>query len=123
MEAFSPGSAEALRQLGEAQRTVRKVIAYIHQHYAEPIARREMAAYAGVSERHLDRCFQQDTGITPVSYLNRYRVQQAKKMLTQTSKSLTEIALAVGFSSSTHFGRVFRREVGQSPSAYQNGKH
>lgn len=112
------------RHLGsEAQRTVRKVIAYIHQHYAEPIARREMAAYAGVSERHLDRCFQQDTGITPVSYLNRYRVQQAKKMLTQTSKSLTEIALAVGFSSSTHFGRVFRREVGQSPSAYQNGKH
>lgn len=109
------------RQLGsEAQRVVRKVMAYIHQHYAEPISRRDMAAYAGVSERHLDRCFRQDTSITPVDYLNRYRIRQAKILLAQGEKSLTEIALAVGFSSSSHFGRVFRREVGSSPSAYRS---
>ncbi len=111
------------RHLGsEAQRVVRKVMAYIHEHYMEPIGRGDMAAHAGVSERHLDRCFQQDMGITPVSYLNRYRVREARTLLSLTDKSVTEIALAVGFSSSTHFGRVFRREVGLSPSAFQRGE-
>ena len=109
------------RHLGsEAQRVVRKVMAYIHQHYTEPISRHDMAAYAGVSERHLDRCFRQDTSITPVDYLNRYRIRQAKILLAQGEKSLTEIAMAVGFSSSSHFGRVFRREVGSSPSVYRS---
>ena len=66
---------------------------------------------------HLDRFFQQDMGITPVNYLNRYRVRQAKTLLQQTDSSLTEIALAVGFSSSSHFSRVFRKHFGFGPSA------
>lgn len=110
------------RSLGsEAQRVVRKVMAYVHEHYTEPISRQDMAAHAGVSERHLDRCFQQDMGITPVTYVNRYRIQQAKILLSQTDKKVTDIALSVGFSNSTHFGRVFRREVGLSPTAYLRG--
>ncbi len=110
------------RQLGsEAQRTVRKVMAYIHQHYHEALSRSDLASYAGVSERHLDRCFQQNMGITPVNYLNRYRVRQAKALLSQTDDTLTEIALNVGFSSSSQFSRVFKREMGTSPSTYRKG--
>jgi two-component system response regulator YesN len=46
-------------------------------------------------------------------------VKQARQLLTDTDKSITEIALEVGFYDSGYFGRVFRREVGVSPEAYR----
>jgi AraC-like DNA-binding protein len=106
----------------EPQRVVRKALAFLHEHYAEPISRADVAAYVGLSESHLTRCFRQEMGVTPVTYLNRYRVRQAKALLEAGAQSITEIALEVGFSDSHYFARVFRREVGVSPSAYQRGE-
>jgi signal transduction histidine kinase/DNA-binding response OmpR family regulator/ABC-type sugar transport system substrate-binding protein len=106
----------------EPQRIVRKAVAYVHEHYAEPLSRGDMASYAGLSESHLTRCFRQEMGVTPIAYLNRYRVRQAKALLKGGDKSVTEVAMAVGFSDSHYFARVFRREVGVSPSAYQRGE-
>ena len=112
-----------LPRLGsETQRLVRKVMAYIHEHFDQPIHRKELAGFAGVSERHLNRCFVQETCLTPLNYLNRYRIQQAKSLLEQNQLNITEIMGRVGFSDSSHFARVFRREVGVSPSAYKKGK-
>jgi AraC-like DNA-binding protein len=104
---------------GEAQRIMRKVMAYIHEHYADPISRKDMAAYAGVSVRHLTRCFRQEVGVSSTTYLNRYRVKQAKQLLRMGDKNVTQVADAVGFSDSGHFARVFRRETGVSPRTYQ----
>jgi len=110
------------RQLGsKAQRLVRKAMAYLHEHYAEPLARETLAASLGVSPGYLDLCFRQEMNLTPMTYLNRYRVNQAKARLTTSELSLTEIALAVGFADSAHFSHAFRREVGLSPSAYRRG--
>jgi signal transduction histidine kinase/AraC-like DNA-binding protein/ABC-type sugar transport system substrate-binding protein len=103
----------------EAQRLVRQAMAYIHQHYAEPISRADLAHHVALSEDYLTASFRKELGVTPVAYLNRYRVQQARQLLTDTGKSITEIALEVGFSDSGYFGRVFRREVGLSPEAYR----
>ena len=97
-------------------------MAYIHEHYAEPISREDMAAYVGVGERHLDRCFCDEAGITPTTYLSRYRIKQAKLLLESASTSITEVAMSVGFSSSSYFTRVFQSQVGLSPSAYRQGK-
>jgi transcriptional regulator GlxA family with amidase domain len=80
-----------------------------------------LAQRLGVSERHLDRCFHQEMGLPPMTYLNRYRVKRAKELLETSNHSVTEVALAVGFSDSNYFGRVFRQEVGVSPGAYQRG--
>jgi len=111
------------RKLGaEAQRIVRKALAYMHEHYAEPISRGDVASYVGLSESHLTRCFRQEMGVTPIAYLNRYRVRQAKTLLEAGDKNITEVAMAAGFSDSHYFARVFRREVGVTPSAYQRGK-
>jgi AraC-like DNA-binding protein len=57
-------------------------------------------------------------GITLVTYLNRYRVDQAKALLENGEHNLTEVALATGFSSSSYFSRVFRQETGTSPTDY-----
>ena len=103
----------------EAQRLVRKAMAYLHQHYAEPISRQDIARHVGMDEDYLTTCFRQELGVTPIAYLNRYRISQAKRLLTETTKSITEIALEVGFSDSGYFSRVFRRETGRSPEAYR----
>jgi AraC-like DNA-binding protein len=64
-------------------------------------------------------CFRKELGVTPIAYLHRYRVNQAKQLLIDTSKSITEIALEVGFSDSSYFGRIFRRETGVSPQGFR----
>ncbi|MCS7061042.1 MAG: substrate-binding domain-containing protein [Anaerolineae bacterium] len=106
---------------GEARRIARLAMAYIHEHYAESISRETLAAAVGVSERYLTRCFKQETGITPVVYLNRYRVRQACRLLESGEISVTEVAMACGFGDSTYFGKVFRAETGVSPRAWQRG--
>jgi signal transduction histidine kinase/AraC-like DNA-binding protein/ActR/RegA family two-component response regulator len=111
---------ERNRQLsGEAQRLVRQAMAFIHEHYADPFSRRALARHVALSEDYLTACFRKELGVTPIAYLNRYRVYQAKKLLADPCKSITEIALEVGFSDSGYFSRVFRREVGVSPEAYR----
>lgn len=108
------------RRLGsEAQRTTRKAMAYIHEHYAEPISREDVAAHIGVSARHLTRCFHQEMGVSPITYLSRYRVERAKRLLEAGDKTITEVAIATGFASSSYFADAFRRETGMSPREYQ----
>ena len=105
----------------EAQRLVRQAMAYLHEHYAEPISRDDVARHVGLSDDYLTTCFRKELGMAPIAYLNRYRVNQAKQLLTETQQSITAIALEVGFSDSGYFGRVFRRETGLSPEAYRHG--
>ncbi|MGC9400722.1 MAG: substrate-binding domain-containing protein [Anaerolineae bacterium] len=104
---------------GEAQRLVRQAMVYIHEHYAEPISRADLAEHVALSEDYLTDCFRKELGVTPITYINRYRIHQAKILLTETYKSITEIALDVGFSDSSYFSRVFRRETGMSPTDYR----
>jgi YesN/AraC family two-component response regulator len=104
---------------GEAQRLVRQAMAYVHEHYADPISRTDLARHVALSDDYLTFCFRKELGVTPIAYLNRYRVNQAKHLLTDTYKSITQIALEVGFSDSGYFSRIFRREVGISPEAYR----
>jgi YesN/AraC family two-component response regulator len=105
-----------------ARRLVRKAIAYLHEHYSEPISRNQLANYVSVSENYLTHCFHQEMGISPMTYLNRYRIKRARALLETGDQIITEVALTVGFSDSTYFSRVFQREVGVSPGAYRRGR-
>lgn len=109
-------------QLGSAtRRLVRKAMLYLHGHYAESLTREQIARYVGVSESYLANCFHQELGISPMTYLNRYRIKQARALLEAGELNVTEVALAAGFSDSAYFGRVFQRDVGVSPGAYRRG--
>jgi len=114
--------AHSKRLGSETQRVVRQGMAFIHEHYGEPISREDMAQHLAVNERYLTRCFRQETGVTPIDYLIRYRVRQARTLLEQGHMNITDVALTTGFSDSSYFGRVFQREVGVSPSAYKRGQ-
>jgi YesN/AraC family two-component response regulator len=107
------------RLSSQAQVLVRKAMAYIHSHYADPITRDDLARYVGMSHDYLTYCFRQELGMTPIAYLNRYRVLQAQRLLLETNKTITTIALEVGCSSSSYFSRMFRHHVGRTPEAYR----
>jgi len=103
----------------DAQRLVRMAMVYIHDNYAHPITRSEIAQHINIAEDYLTFCFRQELGITPIKYLQRYRIHQAKQLLKETALSVTEIALAVGFNDSGYFSRVFHRETGYPPETFR----
>jgi signal transduction histidine kinase/DNA-binding response OmpR family regulator len=108
------------RRLGsDARRMVRRAMAFIHEHHAEAISSKTIAHHLGVSKGHLSRSFRQEMDLTPTKYLNRYRVQRAKELLAAGDTSVTEVAMAVGFSDASYFSRIFRREVGIPPTDYR----
>jgi transcriptional regulator GlxA family with amidase domain len=111
--------ARSARLGGEGRRVVRKAMAFVHEHHAEPIGRADIARHACVGERHLDRYFRDEADITPMKYLNRYRVRQAKTLLLESDRSVTDVALEVGFSGGSYFGEIFRRETGMSPREFR----
>jgi len=61
------------------------------------------------------------TAYSPMAYLTRLRIARARALLRASEASITEIAISCGFSSSQYFANVFRRCVGQTPSAYREG--
>jgi AraC-like DNA-binding protein len=79
----------------------------------------ETARAVGCSRARLFRIFQQSTGMTPNDYLQRLRVSRAGELLAGTSRPITEIAIACGFSSSQYFSNVFRKYLGQTPTAFR----
>jgi CheY-like chemotaxis protein/anti-sigma regulatory factor (Ser/Thr protein kinase) len=106
----------------EAKRLVRSAMLYLHENYAQSISRRDIAEHIGVSEDHMTFCFRQELGITPILYLQRYRINQAKRMLKETNQNITSIAFSVGFSDSGYFSRIFRRETGVSPEKFRQSQ-
>jgi signal transduction histidine kinase/DNA-binding LacI/PurR family transcriptional regulator/DNA-binding response OmpR family regulator len=112
---------EQKRNLSEdTQRLVRMAMAYIHLHYPEPISRQAIARHINISDDYLTFCFRQEMGTTPIKYLQRYRVNQSKILLKNSPKTITEIAMDVGFSDSGYFSRIFHRETGMSPDQFRH---
>ncbi len=97
----------------------KQAVAYVHQNYANSISRAEIARAIGVSENYLTQIFHQELGIALWEYINRYRVTQARELLSHTDHSISYIASQVGFDDPAYFSRVFRHYVGQSPRTYR----
>ena len=108
------------RLSADAQRLVRLAMLYMHENYAEPITRADIARHVNIAEDYLTFCFRQELGTTPIKYLQRYRIQQAKILLKSTTRSVAEIALTVGFSDSGYFTRIFHRETGIAPEIFRH---
>ena len=98
---------------------VKQAIAHMHQNYARPISRWEIAEAVGVSEDYLSRVFNQELKISPWDYLNRYRVLQSKNLLLNTTQSIGVIANQVGFKDQAYFSRVFHKVTGMSPQTFR----
>ena len=98
---------------------VKKALAYLHQNYAHPSSRWEIAEAVGVSEDYLTRVFNRELNISPWEYLNRYRILQSRQLLLHTTDTVGAIARQVGFKDQAYFSRVFHKVTGMSPQAFR----
>ena len=87
--------------------------------YADPLDVPMLARLAHVSEAHFIRTFRATFGETPNRYLQRRRVERAMFLLRTTEQTVTDVCMAVGFSSLGTFSRVFAEIVGEPPSVYR----
>src|ERR1700741_4306481 len=87
--------------------------------YAEPLDLATLAREAGYSKFHFARAFAAAYGETPRDYLTRRRLERGKGLLRAANLSIPEICFLVGFESLGSFSSLFRRVVGQTPSAYR----
>jgi AraC-like DNA-binding protein len=100
------------------QPSMERSITYLENHFSEKISREQLAAIAGVSGSHYSTLFKQFTGFTPNEYLSRLRVHRAKELLLNSSSTLREIALKVGYKDEFYLSRRFKQQTGASPSGY-----
>ena len=89
------------------------------QRMHEPLRVSDLAEAACMSEPTFYRTFRNEFGITPVAYLTRLRMERARDLLRDPLRSVTDVAASVGFNSVSHFIRVYRQHVGQTPKQDQ----
>ena len=104
---------------GLSQRQLNRIVDLIECNLGEAITVDDMADAAGVGPCYFPRIFRQSTGHTPYKFVLQRRVERAQELLTGTDLSVVEIALAVGFSSQSHFTAAFHKATGITPAAYR----
>ena len=95
------------------------VFDYIHTEYAKTIPLAHLAKVACMSPSYFCRYFKGVTGLSPVNYILRYRIEKSKELLINGDTSITEIAFNVGFNSQSYFDRIFQRFTKQSPNRFR----
>jgi AraC-like DNA-binding protein len=106
--------ASASRKWEQVNQTLR----YLRDHFAEPIYARDIARAIGVSETRLKELFRETLGVRWSHYVRGYRIQQAVALLNSSDYNVTQVAMAVGFESLSHFDNTFREFMGMTPRAY-----
>lgn len=101
---------------------IKLVIKYIHEHYQEAIMLSDVADQIGLNHFYISRLFKKQMGINFSDYLNKFRIQVAKRLLDTTECSISEIGELVGYNSESYFSRIFKSYEGCSPRAYQKHK-
>lgn len=93
---------------------------YIKANQGEDISLGDVAKSVNTSTFYFCKMFKKATGLNFTDYLSRIRIEKAKNLLLNPNLRISEIAFEVGFQSLTHFNRVFRKLVGQSPTEYRH---
>jgi LacI family transcriptional regulator len=92
---------------------------FIKDHYAEPITLEDIGEHAGMSKRGMEKAFLKHLGFSPATELRRIRLDNAKRMLTETDAKISAIAYDCGYSNSSNLSFAFNRETGMSPRTYR----
>ncbi len=98
---------------------LKRVIRYMKDNYAQPLTLQELAQQAYLSAPYFCHFFHKATGMSPIAFLNSYRIQRAAQMLAQQDTPIAQIAMEVGFDNQSYFIRKFREHKRVSPREYR----
>ena len=99
---------------------LRKVEDYVAAHLAEDISIEGLAVLVELSSSHFAHVFKETTGMTPLQFITRQRITRAQQLIRETSRSLIDVGLEIGYTSPSHFAQIFRRVVGVTPTEFRN---
>lgn len=109
----------AIIDQGSEPAAIAKAKKYIHENLDAALPLGDVARVAGLSESHFCRLFKESTDLTLTDYINRCRIDWAKRELLRPDVRISEIAYAIGYQSLSQFNRSFARITGTSPTAYR----
>ncbi len=112
-------SVEELRYNRNQSELTKNVASYIRHHLSDAIKTEDIAASLFMSRSHLSTRFKAETGINLTEYIHYIKISEAKHLLAHTDKSLLIISNYLGYSSQSHFTRMFKKVVGLSPMEYR----
>ncbi len=96
---------------------------YIHSRFRDKIKLETLGDISGFTPTSYSREFKKMYGLSPIDYLNRYRIEQAKQMLVERTRSIKDVSADSGFGNEFYFSRMFKRHVGMSPSHFVRRKN
>ena len=108
-----------VQQKNSVPHAITRAKEYIQEHYSEDLSLGQVAKAVNTSTFYFCKLFKKATGINFTNYLSRVRIEKAKNLLLNPNFRISEIAFDVGFQSLTHFNRVFKKILGQSPTEYR----
>ncbi|WP_212002484.1 GlxA family transcriptional regulator [Chitinophaga sp. HK235] len=107
-------------QHGHADDVISKAQRYIEKNYAESVSIEALASQCNMSIRNFIRRFEQATGNTPLAYLQRVRIEAAKKLLENSHEGIEQVAQRCGYEDMSFFRKIFKRHVAMTPKAYKD---
>ena len=122
MALYYTRQVERVRLGHDATELVRTVANYVQHHLSEAITTDQIAEYCFLSRQHLSRRFTQEAGVPLATFVRNEKIEEAKRLLRYTDKTVSAIGLYLGFSSQGHFARVFKEITGITPGEYREKK-
>ena len=107
-------------RLGTRHDKLLQAAAYLEAHIEEDFDLDACAAHLSLSRRQIERLFNRYLGITPVRYMNDLRLARGRALLAETDMKVTDVAVACGYASTSHFSKSFRKKYGVSPYRFSH---
>ncbi|MFT4147027.1 MAG: AraC family transcriptional regulator [Mobilitalea sp.] len=99
---------------------IEQALAYIEDNYQQNIKVNDIVSYLYINRSYFSSIFKQEMQVSPLAYLQSYRIKKAKNLLSKTNMTLHEIALNIGYKDAFTFSKVFKKTTGVSPSKYRD---
>ena len=97
----------------------KKAIRYISKNFSHSITLEDVASHVHLNPAYFSTFFKQSTGYSFKEYLNMVRVEESKRLLSNTDHSIIDIALATGFEDQSYFSKVFKKYTGLTPKQFR----
>jgi transcriptional regulator GlxA family with amidase domain len=113
-------TASLATRLGTRHDKLLQAAAFLEAHIEEELDLDACADHLNLSRRQIERLFNRYLGITPVRYMNDLRLARGRALLAETDMKVTDVAVACGYASTSHFSKSFRKKYGVSPYRFSH---